>query len=98
MDDFTPLAERQDVGQLWENYMVSELYKHRRNTPTGGQFYFWRSRGQAEVDLVIRSGGNYEAYEFKYNPEKRVSFPASFIERYKPKMCHLVDFNKFYEV
>ena len=98
IDDLTPLGERDDIGQLWENYLVSELYKQRRNAGGSGQFYFWRSRGQAEVDLVIRSSGRYEAFEFKYKPRKRVSFPKSFLSRYQPHSTTVVHADNFFDV
>jgi predicted AAA+ superfamily ATPase len=97
IDNLSPLGERNDQGQLWENFMVTELYKQQRNANRSGQFFFWRSRSQAEVDLVIRSGGETTAYEFKYNPRKRATFPRSFTERYAPGATHVVHPNNFYE-
>ncbi len=97
IDDFSPMAERNDRGQLWENFMVTELYKRQRNTSRAGHFFFWRSRSQAEVDLVLEAGGVYTAYEFKYNPRKKVGFPQSFTERYAPREEHVIHPQNFYE-
>ena len=97
IDDFAPFDERADRGPLWENFMVTELYKHHRNQGSRGQFYFWRSRSQAEVDLVISAGGKYQAYEFKYNPRKKATFAKSFIDRYKPQTMEVVNVGNFYE-
>ena len=97
IDDLSPLGERNDRGQLWENFMVTELYKRQRNTKQGGQFYFWRSRSQSEVDLVIKEGSTITAYEFKNNPRKRASFPRSFTARYAPQAEHVIHPENFYE-
>ncbi len=97
VDDLSPLGERNDRGQLWENFMVTELYKRQRNSKRGGQFFFWRSRSQAEVDLVLKEGSSVTAYEFKYNSRKKVSFPKSFTERYSPQAEHVIHPENFFE-
>jgi len=99
IDDFNPLRMRNDHGQLWENFVVTELYKQRCNSGRSGQFYFWRSRSQAEVDLVIRSAGQYEAYECKYNPRRASSkLPDSFVKRYEPSATAVVHTENFYQI
>jgi predicted AAA+ superfamily ATPase len=82
IDDLNAYPGRNDRGALWENYVVSEFHKAVAYTGRGGQLFFWRSRNGAEVDLALRHGGRYLAYEIKANPKKLGRFPASFLERY----------------
>lgn len=99
IDDFNPFRMRKDRGQLWENFVITELYKQRRNRGRGGQFYFWRNRSQAEVDLVIRSSGQYEAFECTYNPRRaNRKLPNSFLKRYEPTATTVVHLDNFYQV
>ncbi|MEN0003049.1 MAG: ATP-binding protein [Bacteroidota bacterium] len=99
IDNFNPLRMRNDRGPLWENFIITELYKQRRNIGGGDQFYFWRSRSQAEVDLVIRSSGHYEVFECKYNPRKATNkLPDSFMKRYEPIAITVVHTENFYQV
>lgn len=99
IDDFNPLRMRNDQGALWENYVITELYKQRRNAGGGDQFYFWRSRSQAEIDLVIRSGGQYEAFECKYNPRRaNRRLPESFVKRYDPTTTTVIHPDNVYQV
>lgn len=99
IDDFNPARMRNDQGQLWENFVVTELYKQRRNNGKGGQFYFWRSRSQAEVDLIIHSEGKYEAFECKYNPRRSKSkLPDSFVKRYDPATTTVVHVDNFHQI
>lgn len=99
IENFNPLRTRNDRGPLWENFTVTEIYKQRRNAGKGDQFYFWRSRGQAEVDLVIRSAGEYEAFECKYSPKRTsIKLPDSFLKRYEPTATTLVHNENFYNV
>ena len=57
---------RPDIGSLWENWVVAEAAK--RNASLGGpsDLYFWRSRAQSEVDLVVRTGDRLRAFEIKW--------------------------------
>jgi len=63
---------RPDIGSLWENWVVAEAAK--RNASLGGQsdLYFWRSRAQSEVDLVVRTGDRLRAFEIKWKGKRAV--------------------------
>lgn len=98
INNFDPLSLRQDHGALWENYIVSEFHKHLKHTGDRAKMYFWRSKGGAEVDLVLQDGGSYRAFEIKYNPKKKPRFPASFLERYQPQVTAVVNRENFLEV
>ena len=77
-----PLANRSDVGALWENYLVSE--RHKRNAFLGfhGYKYFWRTRQQQEIDYLEEADGKINAFEFKWNPDKKAKFPLTFTKNY----------------
>ena len=63
---------RPDIGSLWENWVVAEAAK--RNASLGGasDLYFWRSRAQSEVDLVVRTGDRLRAFEIKWKGRRTV--------------------------
>lgn len=79
-----PLAVRQDVGALWENFLVSERWKHLQyNNKNVGRF-FWRTTAQQEIDYIeVESNKQIHAFEFKWNPRKKVSFPKTFMANYQ---------------
>jgi len=74
--------DRNDMGALWENFVISERIKRNEYTDNYCNRYFWRTRTQQEVDYVEEYDGRLYAYEFKYNPKKKAKIPASFIEAY----------------
>ncbi|MCH6234529.1 ATP-binding protein [Cognataquiflexum rubidum] len=80
--DFTPLALRQDVGGLWENFLVSERVKRNSYYQSLARSYFWRTKQQQEIDYVEELAGKLTAYEFKWNPKRNVTFPKTFTEEY----------------
>ena len=67
---FNELALRDDVGQLWENFVFMELYKKSAALETFDQFYFWRTHTGQEVDIVIEREGALRAIESKWSNNK----------------------------
>lgn len=61
---FSPLAIRQDVGALWENYIIGERRKANFNEGLHKEFYFWRTYDKQEIDLIEENPNNLTALEF----------------------------------
>ncbi|HLD18882.1 MAG TPA: ATP-binding protein [Candidatus Nanoarchaeia archaeon] len=79
--NFQPIENRPDKGNLYENFVASELLK------AGVELKYWRTKSMAEVDFVIEKNGNLMPIEIKSNlarPNFTKSF-TSFLEKYKPK-------------
>jgi predicted AAA+ superfamily ATPase len=79
--NLNPLTDRNDVGQLWENLMISERRKWLAYTGALGSVYFWRLYSGAEVDLVEEREGTLFGAEYKWK-NQRVRPPQSFLETY----------------
>lgn len=76
IDMLKPLHDRNDIGQLWENFLISERIKRNAYSNAGGSLYFWRLSSGAEIDFVEERGGKYSGYEFKWG-DKQAKPPAS---------------------
>jgi predicted AAA+ superfamily ATPase len=79
--NFSPLSIRQDVGALWENYLIGERIKANYNEGLGKEFYFWRTYDRQEIDLVEESSNALTALEIKWG-NKKPDVPAIFKETY----------------
>jgi predicted AAA+ superfamily ATPase len=79
--NFNPLSIRQDVGALWENYLISERIKANYNEGLGKEFYFWRTYDRQEIDLIEESSDSLTALEFKWG-NKKLNMPDIFKEAY----------------
>jgi len=79
---FNRLDQRDDVGQLWENFMVIERCKFLAYLPEYANLYFWRTYDQQEIDLVEERGGRLEGYEFKWSQYKPISPPKDWLKTY----------------
>lgn len=80
--DFTAPEIRQDVGALWENFVVSERMKSNEYSKKWVNRYFWRTKQQQEIDYVEECGGKLYAYEVKWNPKAKAAFPKTFADTY----------------
>jgi predicted AAA+ superfamily ATPase len=91
LSDYRPIELRDDIGKLWENYMVSELMKRRANHALLCKPYFWRSANKSEIDYLELENARIKAYEFKWNPRKEARalaflrlYPAAAVEVVNP--------------
>ena len=82
LNNFSPLALRQDTGALWENFMVSERIKQLSYNRDYRKSYFWRTQTQQEIDLLEEKDGIFYAFEFKWNENKQAKIPKTFAESY----------------
>jgi predicted AAA+ superfamily ATPase len=64
--DFNPLMVRQDVGALWENFIILERMKLHSNQVQVVQAHFWRTYNGAEVDYLEVAGKSIQGFEIKY--------------------------------
>jgi predicted AAA+ superfamily ATPase len=65
------LAMRDDVGKLWENFVIAEKYKAQLGLGYKTNYYFWRTYQGQEVDLVEDKGGELKGWEIKLKAKIR---------------------------
>lgn len=81
--NMAPLENRNDVGALWENFLITERMKKNSYSGSFAQSYFWRTKDQSEIDYLEELDGSLSSYEFKWNPSKsRTKCPESFTKAY----------------
>ena len=80
--NFSEIELRSDVGALWENFIVAERVKMCNNKQTYSNHWFWRTKQQSEIDLIEETDGKLNAFEFKWNVNRKCSVPLSFAQSY----------------
>lgn len=80
INNFNGLSMRNDVGALWENFLVVERLKkihyHRQRINS----YFWRTYTGAELDYVEEANGLLYGFEMKWGKPSKA--PVSWLETY----------------
>ena len=95
--NFTPLELRDDIGALWENYIISEKKKKLIYDENFTDTYFWRNTQQAEIDFIEIKNTVIKAFEIKYNPNQKVRFSKSFTSNYNPQSTEVIHKENFWE-
>ncbi len=82
INNFNPLRLRNDVGQLWENYLMIERQKTNQYQGRSANTYFWRTYDQKEIDCIEERGGTLYGYEFKWHGEMQKTARREFSAAY----------------
>lgn len=90
ISNFNDLGIRNDKGQLWENFLVSERLKIQEYAGIRANNYFWRTWEQKEVDWVEERGGKLFGYEFRYSTQKD-KLPKEFLESYPEARIEIIN-------
>lgn len=80
INNFNPIEMRNDIGALWENFILLERLKLHQTEQKYVRSHYWRSRDRQEVDLIEQTQDSLEAFECKWNKPPR--FPRGFISAY----------------
>jgi len=90
INNYSPLAVRQDVGQLWENYLIAERRKINSYMNRNVKSFFWRTYDRQELDLVETLNGKPHAFEIKWNSNK-AKLPVAFANAYPKASFNLIN-------
>ena len=94
INNFNPLALRNDKGALWENFLISERMKKNSYNKHYCNTYFWRTFDQAEVDYIEEYDGALHVFEFKWKTNNK-KVPASLLNSYTVNTTAIVDTDNY---
>jgi len=86
IQNFNPMDLRNDVGALWENFLMSERKKRNHYHQQFPNAYFWRTKQQQEIDYVEELDGVITGFEFKWNPKAKTRIPSAFVNAYNAEV------------
>ena len=93
LNAFSTEELRPDIGALWENWVIAEVAKRNALLGAPAELFFWRTRAQSEVDLVVKQGEVLQAFEIKWSG-RRVSGRA-FCDAYGVEVAPIRSDNDF---
>jgi uncharacterized protein len=94
INDFSDLHNRNDIGQLWEQYIITERMKYNSYRGYLPQYFFWRTYDGQEIDLLELNNGKLSAIECKWQKGKGKK-PLAFEKAY-PKADFVILDHKNY--
>lgn len=98
ISNFMPVEVRGDMGQLWENFFITERMKYNSYNRRRVNYYFWRTTDKQEIDLVEEENGTFSVFEMKWNPKlSNKRLPSRFLDSYSPKEIRVVTPDNYLE-
>jgi len=94
---YQPLELRQDVGALWENWLISERKKTLHYKGIHANAFFWRTQDQQEIDYVEERDGKMWAFEMKWSAKAKPAFSKTFINAYPEHELQLINRDNYFE-
>ena len=94
---FQPLSRRNDVGALWENFLIVERMKFNSWNDQFPNTYFWRTHAQQEIDYIEDIHGILHAYEFTWNEKRKKKLASGFSKTYPDHLFKVVNRENYYE-
>lgn len=94
--NFNDLTLRDDLGKLWENFLVSERLKMQEYKRIYANNYFWRTWSQKEVDWIEEREGKLFGFEFKWGKEK-IKTPDEFLKTYSNATFRVINPDNYLE-
>jgi len=87
---FNDTENRNDIGEIWENFVIIERIK--RNSYKGNYFncYFWRTYDGKEIDWIEEGDGKVFAYEIKWKKDN-CNFPEDFTAFYPKSKNEIIN-------
>ncbi len=89
IQNFNETNIRNDLGALWENFMIVERMKKNYYNEHKPNTFFWRTYEQKEIDYVEEIDGKINGFEFKLTDQKW-KIPKDFLESYKDSTAILI--------
>lgn len=83
--NYNPVQLRNDIGALWENFLISERLKFNQYHRIESTSFFWRTTQQQEIDYVEKQDDKILAFQFKWNEKRKAKFSKSFTSNYHPE-------------
>ncbi|MFN3299473.1 MAG: ATP-binding protein [Sediminibacterium sp.] len=96
INNFSSINQRNDIGQLWEQYFLSERIKFNRYTNYQPQYYFWRTYDGQEIDLIELYNGQLQAIECKWKYAK-AKIPTAFAKAYSEAKFTIINKENYLE-
>lgn len=90
ISNFATIEARQDVGPLFENYVIAERMKHNHYTKNYANAFFWRTKAQQEIDYIEERNGRIHAFEIKWGAHSKAKFTKTFTDAYPDASTQVV--------
>ena len=94
--NLNPFPVRNDIGVLWENYIISERIKFQKYSSMLVNNFFWRTYDRQEIDWIEDRSGKLYAYEMKWKTPKS-KIPMGWEKAYPDSEFNIINQDNYLE-
>ena len=94
--NLNPFPVRNDIGVLWENYIISERIKFQKYSSMLVNNFFWRTYDRQEIDWIEDRSGKLYAYEMKWKTPKS-KIPMGWEKAYPDSEFRIINQDNYLE-
>ncbi|OGL86530.1 hypothetical protein A3I40_00350, partial [Candidatus Uhrbacteria bacterium RIFCSPLOWO2_02_FULL_48_12] len=96
ISNFNFLDLRDDVGKLWENYLIMERIRKQGYEKIYSNNYFWRTWDGQEIDWVEERGGKLYGYELKWKAKDKKP-PKEWTKNYQNSEYEIISQDNYFD-
>lgn len=82
INNFNPYTLRNDLDELWLNWLIGERVKWNNIQQKEVKYWFWRTHTRQTIEFLEESNGQFSAYKSTWEKKKKIKFPKLFAEYY----------------
>ncbi len=91
INQYNNIEDRNDVGALFENFVVMEREKKCFYDEIYRNYYYWRTYEGKEIDLIEEYGGKLYGTEIKWSEKRKVVEPVEWKRNYDNSEFQIVN-------
>lgn len=98
ISNFNPPHLRNDMNELWRNYVIAERIKWIRMNQLDKSCFFWKTHTNQTIDFLEVGDGIIRAYKTDWEKRKKVKLPARFSETYSEAKTSVINKATYWKV
>ncbi|TNF00057.1 MAG: DUF4143 domain-containing protein [Bacteroidetes bacterium] len=96
INNMNPTFMRNDMKELWRNYVIAERYKWTVVNNLEVNQYFWRSHTRQQIDLLELTSNGMNAYKTDWEKRAKIKIPELFKNYYPDAKTSLLNKNTYW--
>lgn len=82
INNFNPHTLRNDLNELWLNWLIAERVKWNNINQKEVNYWFWRTHTRQTIEFLEEANGQFSAYKSSWEKKKNIKFPKLFSDYY----------------
>ena len=96
INNFNSCNLRDDLNNLWTNYLIAERIKWARLKEEKAAFYFWKTYTNQSLELVEVIDNKIRAYKMDWQRKKKVRISKYFTECYPTAKTTIINRSNYW--